>query len=682
MNYRFFDIDFETRSEADIFQVGAYQYAIHPSTQIMIIGYKFDGWEVDDYDPWFCEEEQLTKFIKKVKKLLTKGYKLRAFNSMFELLIWNFVGVRQFGFPELKNHQTYCVQAECCAMGYPASLGNAGKALNLIEQKDTAGTAQINFFSKPSRKQDELFKDPLDHEERFREFKAYCQQDVIVQIAISRHCLKLTDYQYQTFLLTERMNLRGLPMDVPMIEGALKLDEQLKENSDKAINKLTKGIVTTVKQTKVLTEWLNEIGCNIPNMKAETIIRWLEKKDLKKKYRKALILRQEGSRSSTAKYVKAMDYLTPEGRVHDFIKYHIAHTGRWGGRGIQVQNFSKPAKDFRTRYMVTVSEKYCEMNQDKICGLIANAASTRLALGCGSISGALKAVTRGMICAPEGYKLVSADYAQIEARVVMWLANDATGLSDFAGDGRIYENMAASIFDVPSKSIKKPSFQRDVGKETVLGCGFGMGPAKFLVTCVDARGLDIDEKTADKAVKGYRKRYPMVQKSWKSCEKAAVKAMSEPGMLFETCEGMLNYIYENGNLYVILPSGRRLCYPQAIVLDEVDNWGNERQVLYYYTWNMLVPGVKWVKHKTWGGVLFQNAVQAIAADIMNAGMISAEAAGYKSLFTVHDESISLVRDVAKFNFTHYEDLLANHLPAWADGLNIIAEGWEGKRYRK
>lgn len=669
--HKFFDIDFETKSEVSIKKVGATAYAMHPSTEIMIIGYSFNTVDVFDYDPWYCDLSQLKHFIKKVCKLLSRGYKLRAFNSMFEFLIWNFVGVRQFGFPKLKITQTYCVQAECCAMGYPAKLENAAKVLNLIDQKDKGGTALINFFSTPSKAKGEHFKDPLQHKERFLQFKEYCQQDVVVQIAVSNRCLKLTIYQYATFIMTEKMNIRGLPIDVGMVEGALVLTERLKVISNSAIAEITKGKIQKVSQNIALKEWLNKQGCPIPNLQADTIERWLIKPKLKPLFKKVLKLRADGSKSSTAKYTKAMDMLTPKNKVHDFIKYHIAHTGRWGGRGLQIQNFSKPPKHFKSRY-----------TNLEICALISIKAMIRLTWGCGSVSDALKAVTRGMVRAPEGYKFVSADYAQIEARVVMWLAGDETGMKDFAGGGLIYESMAASIFNKPVKSIKKPSFERDLGKETVLGCGFGMGWLKFLQTCVEKKGLDIKEKVAELAVKTYRKRYPQVQKTWKECERTALKALSEEGVMFSCCSGRITFFYEKGNLYLALPSGRKLCYPQANVVTSLDNWGNMKSTPHYYNWNQLVPGYKWVKQKIWGGILFQNAVQAIAADIMNEGMIKAESQGYLTRFTVHDEAVSLVRDLPKFNYPEYEKLLSEFLPKWSEGLHIIAEGWEGPIYRK
>lgn len=686
MKLSFFDTDFETRSEVDIFEEGAYKYATHPSTEILIIGYSFDlGETIEDYDPFFSPISKLKKFLRKVKKAIAKGKKLRAFNSMFEFLIWNHVGVRQFGFPELKLSQTYCVMAESCAMGHPASLEKCALALRLQEKKDKEGKALINFFSVPSAKEGELFRSPLDHEKRFRRFKKYCRQDVKVQIDVSNRYKKLTAKQYTIFQLTERMNLRGLPVDRDMIESATNLDIHLKTDATTKIKALTKGEILAPTQSIALRKWLNNNGCNIPNLKAPTVAEWLEKLDPDNIAYKALQIRVEGSKSSIAKFFTAQNYITPSDYVHDFLKYHIATTGRWGGRGIQIQNFSKPDKNFKTTLMKTIvlpnGKTIKEVDQEQICNYIATGKRRRLQKACGSIGAALKAVTRGMICAPKGYKLIAADYAQIEARVVMWLANCRQGLADFAGDGRIYEHMASSIFGIPHESILKPSFQRDVGKETVLGAGFGMGFARFIQQCL-TRGIVLPEALAKKAIDGYRAKYQGVKKSWKECENKAVSALANPGKAYAACNGRLVYRKEGEHLFAYLPSGRCLCYPNAYVVNEVNDWGYTQAVIYYYKWINNRAGDKWVPNKTWGGTLFQNAVQAIAADIMAEGMLIAERAGYRSIFTVHDEAVALVEDTDKFTYQQYEKLLADHLPEWANGLLIIAEGWEGKRYRK
>ena len=671
MAYKFIDIDFETRSTVNLLESGAHKYAIDESTQILICAFSIDEECIANFTILNIKK-CVSDFVALVKTKIQEGYKIRAFNSMFEYLIWNHVGVGQFGFPALDVSNFYCVMAEACAMGFPASLENCGKALNLNVQKMTEGKALIRFFCVPKKNASglKIFNDPKDHPEKFELFTKYCEVDVEVQIDISKRCRKLNAFQYDTFLLTERMNIRGLPIDYAMIRGAQTLSDASKLESDDAIKLITNGAVNSPAQTKALTKWLNAKGYKMPNLQAPTIERKLKDPKSSEELKSVLRIRKDGSKSSIAKFVAADNYNVNETHVHDFIKYHIASTGRWGGRGLQIQNFSKPPLGFPKWY-----------DHELLCRLIAEVDVDYISGLYGSISEALKASVRGLIKAPKGKKFVGADYAQIEARIVMWLANDATGLQDFAGAGKIYESMAGTIFNMPADAVPKSSFQRDVGKETVLGCGFGMGWKKFLHRCVMDRGLSVDQNVAQKAVAEYRTRYKKVPLAWKTCEQMAIKAIENPGETFYACDNRLSYCVTRGHLFAKLPSGRHLSYPQAFVSEEPNDWGHQQKRVYYYAWNQKAPGNKWVPCDIWGGTLFQHGVQAIAADVMACGMLNAEGNKYKSIFTVHDESVALVIDSPRYNKDTYEKMLCD-LPEWAKGMPIKAEGFEGPRYKK
>jgi len=667
----FIDIDFETRSELNITVVGARKYAGHYSTQILMISFSSDQKKVYNWNPYFSTGENLTLLNKAIKKVKRGKAVFRAHNSEFEYWIWNLVGTRQFNWPELEVESFYDTMVLACIAGFPASLENAGDTLGLIDKKDKKGKGLINFFCNPSRKKDaDMFNHPHEHKAKFEDFIDYCNSDVKAQMGIVRACPPMTQRQWEVFTLTEKMNVRGIPIDLPMVHGALDLVDKYKTQADKRIQKITNGEIESATQNVKLKEWLNAKDCDIPNMQAATIEKYLNHPKTTPFIKNILQIRSDVSKSSTAKYKAALTYITPEGLVHGFLKAFIAKTGRWGGRGLQIQNFSKPEKDF---------PYWCDF--DVLAEAIKNSDTRLIDILYGGIMDSLKAATRSMINAFEGYTFICADYAQIEARIVMWLAGDKTGMADFAGEGKIYESMAGDIFNVAMSSIKKPSFERDIGKETVLGCGFGMGWKKFLSRCVEQRGLDIIADIAQKAVKGYRTKYERVPKAWKECEAAAIKAIQNPGVAYSACQGKLSYRLDRHFLTVRLPSGRKLYYPQAKTIEGINDWGQEQTVIYYKTWNQNAPaGRKWEYEKIWGGTLFQHCVQAIAMDIMSDGMLNAEKEGYHALFTVHDESLSMVKkDFGSVK--EYENLLCQLKP-WAKGLLIVAEGWEGSRYRK
>lgn len=666
---KFVDIDFETRSKADIMSVGSRVYAEDISTKVLMISFSTNQVDIYNWNPYYPDKKTYKKLMKAIKMVQSGKAVFRAHHSEFEYWIWNLVATKQFDWPEFSVEAFYDTMVLSCAMGFPASLEKAAIALGLTEQKDKEGTRLINFFSKPSRKKDEDWKDPLIYKADFMKFVDYCDQDVRTQIAIADACKPMTQQQYEVFILTERMNIRGLPIDKDMAEGALQLVDKYKERAAKQIQKITNGEIESATQNK-LKDWLNANGCDIPNLQAAVIEKYLASKKTSNLAKKVLKIRSNVSKSSTAKYKAALTMLTRELTVHGFIKAFIARTGRWGGRGIQIQNFSKPHKDF---------PYWCDY--DVLAQAIADVDMWFVEAIYDDVMESLKAATRSMICAPEGKKFICADYSQIEARIVMWMAGDHQGLNDFKGEGKIYESMAADIFGVSISSIGKPSFERDVGKEAVLGCGFGMGGDKFVFRCVEQRNLPVTSEMGKKAVKGYRERYPAVPQAWKDCEVAAINAIENPGSVYNACDGKMQYKMDGPHLFVKIPSGRKLCYPFAKVRVEPNQWGYDQTVIYFKVWNEKAKvGYKWQSERTWGGTLFQHGIQGTAADIMSNGMLTAENRGYPALFTVHDESLAMV-DEDFGAVKEYEDILCE-LEPWAKGLPIVAEGWEGNRYRK
>ncbi len=667
----YLDIDFETRSEISIMDHGAAKYAKHPSTQILMISFSMNGKQIANWNPHTkpIGYVKLIRYIKTVAR--KKHYRIRAHHAEFEYWIWNEVATKQFGWPKLPMSKFYCTQSLAGANSYPGSLEKAGMSMNLVEQKDAkVGKTLISFFCNPSRKKDEHFKEPLVYLSKFQDFIGYCDQDVLTQMHIVDHCKPLTPFQIKILDLTEKMNVRGLPIDREMCEGAIRLVDKYKKRADKRLSEITGGEITSASQTVKLTQWLNdEKGAAVPNLKAETIVKVLKRKNLDDDVKEVLVMRSNVSKTSTAKYAKALALITDDDLVHGFIKAYLTITGRWAGRGLQIQNFSKPAPDF---------PRWCDY--EYLVQLIRDADIDTIEFFYGDVMAALKAATRSMIRAKKGYKFICADYSQIEARIVMWLAGSRMGLQDFSGDGKIYEKMSAQIFSKNVKDIAKGSFERDVGKETVLGCGFGMGVDKFFQRCTNDRNLSLTKDIAQFAVTQYRVRYPEVKKAWNDCEEAAKNAIMNKGLTYYACNRKLHYLHDGNTLACRLPSGRSIYYPAAKIDVISKPWG-PTEVVCYKNWKDTRPaGKKWDWEDTWGGTLFQHAVQGTAGDVMANGMLNAEEANYPALFTVHDESLAMVKDHFG-TVKEYEELLCR-MPLWAEGMPIVAEGWEGPIYKK
>lgn len=661
---RIVDIDFETRSEVDIREVGARVYAEHSSTEIMMVSFSIGGRPAHNWNPFVSRQKRPYVLLALVKL----GFMVRAHHSEFEYWVWNIVGTRQFGWPEVPIEQFYDTMAMAAAMAFPVSLEGAGFALKAKVQKDKGGTTLINFFSKPSRKKDEHFKHPHNYPDKFREFISYCDDDVDSQVSIAQKTKLLSNFEHQVFLLTEKMNVRGIPVDKEMCQGALDLVEQYQSHANKKALKLIGEDCPfeSLSQTMAVRKWLNENGCDIPNMQKETIAEWVkdDKRKMPKKARQILKLRSQAAMSSTSKYKKLISQCADDGRVHGFIKYHIARTGRWGGRGVQIQNFPRPDKRFGY-----------DTDWDEVAELIKDRDLETIEWLYDDVMTTLSSALRAAICAPKGYKFVSADYSQVEARFVMWFANDPQGLEEFGGEGKIYEGMASQIYSIPKAKIGKDSFERFMGKQTILGAGFGMGAQKFVTSCKEKGGVDVELSLAKKAIYGYRSRYKRVPELWDKSEIAAIQATLRPGRIGRHIH--IRYVMRGEHLYCILPSGRELCYPYAHVETVNTRFGPQPKLFYY---GVDAFSKKWKILDTWGGKLSENFVQAAARDVMAHGLLNCEKNGYEVLFTVHDEGVSLVKEDFG-SYQEYEKLMCD-LPKWAKGCPIEAEGWEGNRYRK
>jgi len=662
---KYVDIDFETRSEVDITLYGAHVYACHPSTEILMVSYSLDMKKVTNWNPYTSKSDSPRQMLARVKR----GAMIRAFNSEFEYWIWNKVGVRQFGWPEVDISQFSDVMARSAAMAMPVNLAGAAEAVGASVLKQKEGRALISFFSKPSRKKGEEFKEPLEHPEKFAQFISYCDDDVYAQIGVVEATEPLSKEEEEIFHLTERMNVRGIPIDTGMVASALDMVTRFKEGANIEAQELAGENCgfETLNQNAAINAWLNQNGCGIPNMQKGTITEWLsgDKGPISDTARRILELRSQYAKTSVAKYVKLAAQSSVDGQIHGFLKYHIARTGRWGGRGVQPQNLPRAPKGLS------------KVNWDKTAKMITRGRYDALQKKHGCIMDLLSGALRASLKAPEGYKFVASDYSQVEARLVMWCANDPQGIADFEGDGKVYEAMASTIFNMPKEEVGKDSFERFMGKSAILGAGFGMGIAKFILSCKAVAQTDISEELGRSAIQGYRKRYAQVPKLWKSSEKAAISAVETKGVRFHA--ERVSYIMRGRHLYCKLPSGRELCYPYAAMVEERSQFNGDTVLkLSYKGVDALTR--KWVRISTWGGKLVENFVQACARDIMAHGLKTCEANGYPTVLTVHDEGVALVK--ADFgSHEEYTELMCQ-LPSWILDCPIVGEGWEGNRYQK
>jgi DNA polymerase bacteriophage-type len=276
-----------------------------------------------------------------------------------------------------------------------------------------------------------------------------------------------------------------------------------------------------------------------------------------------------------------------------------------------------------------------------------------------NVMGLLSSCVRGMFISPPGHDLVVADYSAIEARVLMWMAGQDDAVKMFAEGKDLYVEMAKKI---------GPEATRLLGKQAVLGCGFGMGHVKFKATC-QGYGIDISEALAQRAVDAYRSTFSKVPTMWYAQEQAMRTAITTKMKV--DC-GKVSWSWDTRGrdfLYCTLPSGRRLAHHKASISGD--------RITY---WTTNVKTKKHEKTDAYGGRITEHIVSGTARDIMAWAMLRAEKAGYKIVLTVHDE---LVAEVPEGTGSVEEFIkIITAIPEWAVGCPINAEGWRGKRYKK
>lgn len=649
-------LDFETRSEIDLKDVGAAVYAAHPSTEIICMSFMFEDklHSINLLSDQVDSNEDLNLFRSLVERDDTL---LVAHNAEFEYYMYNFKLSYDYvcaGVPIKRWRDTMAV---CAYRALPQSLEEAAKALGLTQEKDTEGRRLMLKMCKPRRptkhNKAKWHETPEDVERLIQ----YCEQDVITEKAISDELGELPDSELELWHTHLKMNTEGVAIDTELVDFLLSLIEAKKEEYANSIQILTNYEITEsdLRSPKRLLEYFKSKGVNLPDTKAETISTTLRAtKD--EWLRQVLDARLAMSKTSTAKLTKLKAYASYDGRARGTLNYHGATTGRWAGRGIQPHNFPRP-------------DKVIKKDPDAVINKLKSDPSIfEMELA--------KKLLRSCLIAGEGHTLIGADYSSIEPRVLFWLVGHEKGLKLFREGNTVYEDMAATVFDIPVEEVNEE--QRALGKEAILGCGYGMGHEKFKLRC-ESRGVNISEEFAQEIVDSYRDKYKLVKSFWYGLESRCVLAIKNPGKIITF--GKLRIGYAINNLQIKLPSGRVLFYPYATLSTE-DTFYGKKKVIKYKT-NNTFNNNKFCEVFTYGGRLVENVVQAIARDILSDTILRLEKNGLPVILTVHDEIICEI-ETGRFSndlidqFTKY----MNQTKEWAKGLPVESEAWYGKRYGK
>ena len=641
-----YSIDFETRSAIDLAEQGLDIYANDDTTEVLCTAFGTTPDNVVVQAPTPTEDPP-AYCLRWLLDHVAAGGKIQAWNAMFEYAIWNCVCVPKYGWPELKLEQCVDTMAIAAANNVPQSLGDAAIFMDANQQKDTRGRYLIQKLCKPHK--GVFNNDP----ELMKELFDYCAQDVRTEMAIGSVLRPLSDAEQEVWELTQRINLKGVPVDPNELHNAVLAVGRAQDAIDNECLTLT-GFKPS--ERAKLLGWINQKipHAPMPDLTAETVSKMLQC-NIFPVIKRALELRQEGSQTSVAKYAKMME-IQREGRIRNTLVYHGASTGRWASRGgLNLQNIARP----------TIQD-----------GEIERAIPRVFDGGLGSMS-ELSSLVRSAIKAPLGKTFVDVDFSSIENRVGVWLAGQRDKVELFRKGLDEYKVFAAeSLYRIGYDEVTKE--QRQISKSAVLGAMFGQG-AKGLVKYAEGMGVKLSEGQAKNAVDGYRSSYAKVKNLWALCETAAIDAVQNPGVGY-AAGSKIKMKCAKEALWMQLPSGRLICWqrPQLELL--TTPWGSEKLGVTVHSQNTYTR--QWTRNALIGSSIFQSAVQGTARDFLADATLNITKVGYEVINLIHDEvllltdeegSVAALDDVLKIMTTP---------PAWAPDFPLAAEGWVSKRYRK
>ena len=643
------NIDFETESQVDLLKAGVYNYAKHPSTNILMM-----GWAFGDETPlcWYPGDT----FPERIVNHVTAGGRINAANATFERLIWRLLTEKYAVCPAPALEQFYCTLYKARCNNLPASLDKLCRALGTFNQKQAArGKELIRLFclldedTLAQVDRQSLTDDAMDA--LWSEFTDYCLDDVRAEREAARVLREPTQEEWEDYWVTERINDRGVIIDRELAVGAQRYAEEERQELVEEVKTLTEGEVEKTRG-ETLKRWvverLNAHQCDLITVYKNDVKKMsldahnrqvLLAEDLPPVVRKVLECSDASQKSSIGKF-KAMLLRadTETNRVHGALMANGASgTGRFSSKGLQVHNFprqSLPEQDIAI-------EDICE-------GIMAEDICEYFGMPIMSI---LSRLLRPTLIAPKRYQFLVSDWRSIEARIAPWLARSSPSaeakLQQFRDGINAYKEAAARTFDCNYDDVTPEQLQ--VGKVQELAFQFGGGANAFLIM---ARNKGVQASFDD--AKYYRTRWraanPWAPATWAALESAVHAAIRNPTKVQTV--GRVRYftvpkLYGfDQTLFCELPCGRVLTYPDIRITQELSPFGKMQNTLSALRagWTPKVGEKEWPRGKLYGGLLFENIVQGTAASLLRYALRQCHAKDLPVVLHVHDEIVLEVPD--------------------------------------
>lgn len=644
---RILSVDLETYSSVPLGDCGVYRYCESPDFEILLLGYAYDDEPVQVID--LTREEipsSLCQDIRHNPDVVKSGW-----NVSFEITCFS----RYFG-QKLDPAEWSDTMIMAAELGLPRSLKDVGIALNLghDEVKDRRGKALIRYFSVPcaptKANSGRTRNYPTDDPDKWAEYIEYNRQDVVAERAIRK---KISGYPLEkseqtAWVFDQGINSRGVLCDRKLAEQAVRMSNEHTE----ALMQELKGI-TGLENPNSLIQLKGWLGMEGPLDKA-AVADLLEKETDPQK-RRVLEIRREIGRSSVKKYEAMLNYMCGDDRCRGLFQFYGANrTGRFAGRGVQLQNLPQN----HIEDLATARNLVLEGDRESVELLFGNVPDT------------LSQLIRTAFIPKKGCTFAVADFSAIEARVIAWLAGEEWRMRTFREGKDIYCESASTMFHVPVVKHGVNGHLRQKGKIAELALGYG-GSAGAMIN-MGAIKMGLTEEELPEIVEKWREASPSIVELWYEIGNAVMDAVKyrEHVKLHHGIE-----VWRTGKLlHMRLPSGRCIRYFDPHVTQ--NRFGHDSIGYQAY------DAGKWDTAETWGGKLVENLVQATARDCLLVSMQRVAKRYPDIVMHVHDEMIVEVpEDEAEEALKFICDAMGEPIP-WAPGLLLRGDGYLCDYYKK
>ncbi len=640
-------IDIETYSDQPLTKTGVYRYVESPVFEILLFSYSVDGRPAQLVD-LACGETIPSDIIAALTdETVTKW----AFNANFERICLS----RYLGMPTgkyLSPASWRCSMVWAATMGLPLSLEGVGSVLGLEKQKLTEGKELIKYFCQPcapTKTNGQRTRNlPAHAPGKWIAFKKYNIRDVETEMSIQTRLTKypVPDSVWNEYRIDQEINDRGVALDMELVRQAIQMDGRSRSELTKTMKDLTS--LENPNSVQQMKQWLSVNGVETDTLGKKAVAEML--KTVPQELQTVLTLRQQLAKSSVKKYQAMQTAVCSDGRARGMFQFYGANrTGRWAGRIIQMQNLPQNHLD-----------DLAEARSLVRCGDF-----DALKILYEDVPDTLSQLIRTAFVAPEGRKLIVADFSAIEARVIAWFAGETWRQKVFAEGKDIYCASASQMFGVPVEKHGINGHLRQKGKiaELALGYGGSVGALKAM----GAIEMGLSEEELPPLVDAWRQANPNITKLWWDVDYAVMEAVrfkrtnETHGITFSCKSGML---------FIALPSGRQLAYVKPKI--GINKFGGD-----CITYEGVGGTKKWERLDSYGPKFVENIVQATARDILCYAMNTLRCCSI--VMHIHDEVV--IEADPQMSLQAVCDQMGR-TPPWAKGLQLRADGYETDFYKK